>query len=112
MNKRLILLLVSLFTININALADPALNKDGSPVTGILVAGFDPQGSVRPESVFPFPSSLALTTTTDMTLDIPVEDPNDFSDPAVALSTLDGYSTTEKWIASPFLYPNRLQSAE
>ncbi len=100
MNKRLILLFLSLCAINVNAQSIPALNKDGSVVTGVLTASFDPFGSFSAEAVFPFPSSLALITTTDMTLDIPVDDPADFSDPRVALSALDGFSTTEKWVTT------------
>ena len=44
------------------------------------------------DGVLPFPSNL-LISTEDGTLDIPVEDENDFSDPQVALNTLDGFST-------------------
>ena len=104
MNKRLILILLSLFftlsTINVNAHHEPATNKDGSVVTGVLTAGFDPFGNSYPEPVFPFPSSLAYFTSTDITLDVPVDDPTNIADPRVSLSAMDGYSTTEKWVAS------------
>ena len=50
---------------------------------------FDPANSV-----VPLPSDLLLLTTTDGTLDIPVDDPNDLTDPAVALSALDGWGTS------------------
>ena len=104
MNKRLILLFISLFytlfAVSVYAHPGPALNKDGSVVNGILTASFDPFASFSAASVTPFPSSLALITTTDMTLDIPVVDPTDFGDPRVALSALDGFSTTEKWVTT------------
>ncbi|MDT8319452.1 MAG: hypothetical protein RQ826_02880 [Xanthomonadales bacterium] len=96
MNKRLILLLLApIFTLNL--FADPiipATNKDGSLVNGILEAAFDPSGGV-----LPFPSNLAFPTSgpIDLTLNIPSADPNDPGDPRVALSALDGFSTTEKW---------------
>lgn len=98
MNKRLYLLLLVFFALNVDA---QALNKDGSVVTGVLTASFDPLGtfSLSGEPVLPFPTSLLYTGTTDLTLNIPVDDPSDYGDPAVALSTLDGFSTTEKWVA-------------
>ena len=40
-----------------------------------------------------FPNDLLLLTSTDGTLDIPVVDPDDRSDPGVALSGVDGFST-------------------
>ncbi len=45
------------------------------------------------DSVIPFPSNLLLNGSLDATLNIPVDDENDFSDPQVALNTLDGFST-------------------
>ena len=93
MNKRLILLFLSLCVFSSNAQSDPALNKDGSVVTGVLTASFDPSNAV-----IPFPSSLLYTGTTDLTLNIPVADPGNVTDPIVALNSLDGFSTTEKWI--------------
>jgi hypothetical protein len=101
MNKRLVLLLLTIFAFNAQAHDDAATNKDGSIVSGILTAGFDPFGNARGESVAPFPASLAYYTRgfqlIDMTLDIPAEDPTDVT---VALSAMDGFSTTEKWVAS------------
>ncbi|MGD8384260.1 MAG: hypothetical protein PVF89_02520, partial [Lysobacterales bacterium] len=93
MSKRLILLFLSLFTLNVSAQYGPALNKDGSVVTGVLTARFDPSNSV-----VPFPSNLLFTGTTDLTLNIPAADPTDYGDPTVALDALDGFSTTEKWV--------------
>ena len=71
------------------AVAAPvALNDDGSPVTGIITARFDPA-----TSTIPLPNNLLLSGTTDLTLNPPVANPNNFSDPTAAISTLDGWST-------------------
>lgn len=67
----------------------PPTNDDGSPVTDIFTAQFDPAGGV-----LPFPTNLLLQGTTDLTINIPVADPTDFSNPQVALNALDGFSTT------------------
>lgn len=67
-------------------------NNDGSPVTAVITARFDPTNAV-----IPFPSNLLLSGTTDLTLNIPAADPTDFSDPKVAMSALDGFSTTTPW---------------
>jgi pimeloyl-ACP methyl ester carboxylesterase len=104
MNKRLILLILSLFlsvfVLTVHAHDGPATNKDGSIVTGVLTAGFDPFGNSYPEAVLPFPSSLAFFTSTDLTLDVPVEDPDNIADPKVSLSAMDGFSNIEKWVVS------------
>lgn len=70
----------------------PNNNDNGSPVTGVITARFDPTASV-----IPFPSNLLLQGTTDLTLNPPVANPNNFADPAVALSSLDGFSTVAPW---------------
>lgn len=70
-------------------------NDDGSTVTGIQTARFDPTAGV-----VPFPTNLLFAGTTDLTLNIPVANPNDVSDPAVALNALDGFSTTAPWTTS------------
>ncbi len=62
------------------------LNIDRSR-TG-FIARFSPG-----DGVIPFPSNLLFSGSTDATLNIPVDDPNDFSDPPVALNALDGFST-------------------
>ena len=74
MNKRLVFLLLLVFSFNVDA---QALNKDGSIVTGVLTAGFDPKAtfSASGEPVLPFPTSLLYLDTTDLTLNIPVDDP-------------------------------------
>jgi pimeloyl-ACP methyl ester carboxylesterase len=53
------------------------------------VSTFDPANSV-----VPFPVDLLFQGTTDGTLNIPVVDPADLSDPQVALNALDGFSTS------------------
>ena len=97
MNKRLILLFLSLCVFSSNAQSDPALNKDGSVVTGVLTASFDPSNAV-----IPFPSSLLYTGTTDLTLNIPVADPGNVTDPIVALNSLDGFDKLGWFVNRPF----------
>jgi hypothetical protein len=72
--------------------APPALNDDGSPVTGVITARFDPTNRV-----LPFPINLLLSGTRDLTLNIPVANPNNFGDPQVALNALDGFGTVSPW---------------
>lgn len=48
---------------------------------------FDPGNGV-----VPIPSDILLSGTTDGTLNLPVADPSDFSDPQTALTALDGWS--------------------
>ena len=113
MKNRFTLLLLSLlfsFTaVNVNAHDEWAKNKDGSVVTGVLTASWDPFGLFNPEGTpySPFPSNLFyfaldsggnLLPPTDLTLNTPVEDPSDYGNPRVALNALDGFSPTEKWI--------------
>jgi hypothetical protein len=73
----------------------PATNNNGTPVSGVLTASFDPSNGV-----IPTPNNLLLSGTTDLTLNIPVaggEGSTNFGDPQVALNTLDGWSTTAPW---------------
>jgi len=72
--------------------APPALNSDGSYVTGVITARFDPT-----TAVIPFPSNLLLSGTKDLTLNAPTKNPNNYGDPLVALNALDGFSTTAHW---------------
>lgn len=97
-----ILLITALFSPL--AFADPhpgddpvggARNKDGSFVTAVLTAAFDPSNGVSP-----FPNNLAFIGTEDLTLNIGVPDPTDNGDPLVSLNGLDGWSTTEKWVTT------------
>lgn len=89
-------LLLALLTINASAFpTEPARNKDGSIVTGILTASYDPLNQV-----FPLPINLLFQGTMDGTLNTDVllgADPTDFGDPFVALAAMDGFSTTERW---------------
>lgn len=71
---------------------EPATNDDGDLVTDVITARFDPSAGD-----IPFPNSLLLSGTTDLTVNAPVDDPDDFSDPAVALNALDGFSTVAPW---------------
>ncbi|PWK54560.1 hypothetical protein [Pleionea mediterranea] len=48
---------------------------------------------VPAESNIPVPNDLLFSGTADLTLNIPVADPQDFSDPQNAISSLDGWST-------------------
>jgi hypothetical protein len=75
--------------------APPVTNPEGRPVDGIITARFDPAAGV-----IPFPNSLLLSGTTDLTLNIPVADPDDFTNPQVALNALDGFSTVAPWTFS------------
>lgn len=59
------------------------------------IGDYDPAGGV-----FPLPNDLLFTGSEDGTLNIPVDDPTDFSNPIVALNTLDGFSTIEPIVAS------------
>ncbi|MEO8672234.1 MAG: Ig-like domain-containing protein [Tahibacter sp.] len=68
--------------------APPALNNNGSPVTAVITARFDPA-----TSVIPLPNNLLLSGTTDLTLNIPTT-ATSFGDPTVAVNTLDGWSTS------------------
>ena len=57
-------------------------------VTSVLTARFDPA-----TSTIPLPNNLLLSGTTDLTLNPPVANPNNFGDPFVVVSSLDGWST-------------------
>lgn len=70
----------------------PILNSNGKPVTAIITARFDPSNAV-----VPFPTNLLLQGTTDLTLNIPVANPANFGDPAVAMNALDGFGTVAPW---------------
>jgi len=74
---------------------EPATNPDGNPTTAVMTANFDPSAGV-----LPFPTNLLLSGSSDLTINAPAADPTDFSDPAVALGNLDGFSTTAPWTFS------------
>jgi pimeloyl-ACP methyl ester carboxylesterase len=75
--------------------APPATTPGGDVVTGVIEAIFDP-ASGDPTKV-PIPTNLFLSGTTDLTMNIPVADPTDYSDPLVAINALDGFSTVAPW---------------
>lgn len=52
-------------------------------------ARFDPNNQI-----IPFPNNLLLLGSEDGTINISVEDPDDFANPQVALNAIDGFSTT------------------
>ena len=66
----------------------PATNNNGSPVTGVIAARFDPSNADPAQRVIPLPNNLLLSGTTDLTLNIPVANPNNFNDPQVAVDTI------------------------
>lgn len=70
----------------------PALNDDGSPITAVITARFDPA-----TSTIPTPNDLLLRGTTDLTLNIPLAPTASVSDPIRALNNLDGWSTVSPW---------------
>lgn len=72
--------------------SDGTDNGGGSPVTAVITAVFDPANAN-----LPFPINLLFIGTTDITLNVPVDDPTNFGDPKVALSSLDGFSTVAPW---------------
>ena len=73
----------------------PTTNPDGTPTTDVITARFDPANGV-----LPFPVNLLLSGSEDLTINIPVADPTDYSDPQVALNALDGFSTVAPWTFS------------
>ena len=75
--------------------APPATNPGGPPVTSVITARFDPTNRI-----IPTPNNLLLQGTTDLTLNIPVANPNNFGDPTVAVNALDGWSTVAPWSTS------------
>lgn len=99
------LALSSLFLVAANVahalVPGPILNSNGKPVTGVITARFDPS-----TAVVPFPTNLLLLGTTDLTLNVPVANPANFGDPAVALNALDGFSTVAPWSTTFSTPPN------
>jgi len=108
MNMRVLLALIfSLVILTTQAApVPPATNKDGSFVSGFLTADFD----LRPgQEAVPTPSNLLFgRTNPDLTLALPF-DPNDLTAPFImAINTLDGWSTTERWTTTFSSFPNRV----
>lgn len=70
----------------------PATNTNGTFVSGIMTARFDPT-----TAVLPLPNNLLSQGTRDLTVNAPVANPNNFGDPTVALNAQDGFSTVAPW---------------
>ena len=87
--KKLNLLFVLFATVLLGACeSEPEETLKSSIVVDSVTTNFDPANSV-----IPFPNDLLFKDTADGTLNIPVVDATDLSDPAVALNVLDGFST-------------------
>lgn len=63
--------------------------ENGTPIVTSARVVFDPSNGV-----LSVPNDLLFTGTQDGTLNLPVDDPTNFGDPTVAMSALDGWSTT------------------
>ncbi len=69
-----------------------SLNEVGSGTSVVnTTSGFNPDPTAPN---LPFPINVLFSGTTDLTLNIPVEDAADLSDPKVAMNALDGFSTS------------------
>ncbi|AOW78192.1 hypothetical protein A3Q34_15875 [Colwellia sp. PAMC 20917] len=66
--------------------------ENGSAVTATARVKFNPSAGAAGLSI---PNDLIFSGTVDGTLEIPVEDPTDGSDPFVAISALDGWSISQ-----------------
>jgi len=71
------------------------IENNNSAVTASARVVFDPTAGV-----LSVPNDLLFQDTTDGTLNLPVDDPTDVSDPFVALSALDGWSTVNPFLLS------------
>jgi len=72
-----------------------ARNKDGSIVTGVLTARFDPTAGL---DGVPVPNNLFYLGTTDLTLNAPTTGLTPLAAALVdQINSLDGFSTTERW---------------
>jgi Pla-1/cef family extracellular lipase len=67
--------------------------ESGSGVKPLARIVYDPSNGV-----LSVPNDLLFSGSKDGTLNLPVEDATDFSDPTVAMSALDGWSTTNPFI--------------
>ena len=67
--------------------------ENGSAVKPLARVVFDPSNGV-----LSVPNDLLFSGSLDGTLNLPVEDATDFSDPTVAMSALDGWSTTNPFV--------------
>jgi pimeloyl-ACP methyl ester carboxylesterase len=72
--------------------SSPPVPDTTPPPEEALTARFDPSSGV-----VPFPTDLLLSGTRDLTLNIPVANPDDTGDPRVAMNALDGFGTIAPW---------------
>lgn len=88
------------------------LQASVTPIDNInTFSGFNPDPAAPN---LPFPTNIFFSGTTDLTLNIPVADANDFADPAVAMNALDGFSTSAPITSGSFtaaLDPSSLATA-
>lgn len=98
MNK-LVLSLAIASTLGLSACEDETIKdvenkvaENGSAVKAMARVKFDPSAGAAGLSI---PNDLIFSGTQDGTLEIPVEDPTDGSDPFVAISALDGWSISQ-----------------
>jgi len=69
--------------------------ENGTPVVASARVVFDP-GAAEPR--LSVPNDLLFSGTTDGTLNLPADDITDYSDPTVAMSAIDGWSTTNPFV--------------
>lgn len=67
--------------------------ENGTPVVASARVVFDPGNGV-----LSVPNDLLFSGTTDGTLNLPADDVTDYADPTVAMSALDGWSTTNPFV--------------
>ncbi|GAA5213309.1 VolA/Pla-1 family phospholipase [Corallincola platygyrae] len=90
--KKLLLTLAVTSALGLTACDDESLDDarkeaEQNPVIEISTIAYDPSNGV-----LPVPNDLLASGTTDGTLNIPVADPTDYSNPQVAINGLDGWS--------------------
>ncbi|MBE9565078.1 MAG: hypothetical protein IMF17_07510, partial [Proteobacteria bacterium] len=86
--------IISMVIVPFAALALTACSDDKSTTVqdGIVTAGPISNYDLA-ESIIPFPNDLLFQGSVTGTLNIPVDDPADLSDPKVAMNGVDGFST-------------------
>lgn len=97
--KKLVLSLAIASTLGLSACGDETIQDvekevvdNGTAVTASARVKFDPSAGAAGLSI---PNDLIFQGTVDGTLEIPVADPTDGSDPFVAISALDGWSISQ-----------------
>ncbi|MGB2742509.1 MAG: VolA/Pla-1 family phospholipase [Cognaticolwellia sp.] len=97
--KKLVLSLAIASTLGLSACDDETIkdvenevDNNGPVVTASARVKFDPNAGAAGLSI---PNDLIFQNTVDGTLEIPVADPTDGSDPFVAISALDGWSISQ-----------------